>query len=358
MFTFLRQTVTAWLSCAPESPRPAARPRFRPRLEQLETREVPAALAPVALEPAVSFATAEVRSSAPVNSTYLLSTPAGKYEESLSHLWQIVKLTRNACQAPWLSLQFGSNEDAVALANEYKIRRLASAGGIFDDCMKARDLIERAVVKYERGMEVGGEAQEQLVAEGNALIRQAADLAYPAETRWYTLWYKLHGEGWQALARYDIEWVRQTFPTQWPNLRNYTILAPGTGIFTFQPESNKLLYTPGQYNCFAWSVGKTNHYFFPDNYASMHQFYRGQRFTGYRSAAPRLLNPRYYVNVAVYGHLNPETGRMVYTHAARQNPNGTWTSKLGELGLIGHGRVGDLAGGNWGGVVAYYWRRR
>ncbi len=63
------------------------------------------------------------------------------------------------------------------------------------------------------------------------------------------------------------------------NLKNYVVLGPGTGIFTFKPDNNKVLYTPGQYNCFAWSVGLTNNYFFPDNYADMHRFFAARRFT-------------------------------------------------------------------------------
>jgi len=42
---------------------------------------------------------------------------------------------------------------------------------------------------------------------------------------------------------------------------------------------------------------------------------------------------------------------MFYTHAARQLPNGLWTSKLGKAEDIEHDAPDDLAGGLYGEVV-------
>ncbi|MFO0925979.1 MAG: hypothetical protein U0736_02945 [Gemmataceae bacterium] len=356
LLSLLRRCAQACSNRAPHSRPASPRPQFRPRLEGLEAREVPAAVVPLAVQQA-SLA-AQVASAQPNAVASNAANPGAVYEESLKYLWQIVKLTRNACQAPYLAYEFGHNEDGFALANEHKIRRLASAGQIFDDCMQARKKIVEAVKFYELARSASGDTQKQLIQIANDFMAQASALAYPAEKRWYDLWNKYWGEGWKALARYDIDWVREHFPNAWPNLKNYVVLGPGTGIFTFKPDNNKLLYTPGQYNCFAWSVGLTNNYFFPDNYADMHRFFAARRFTAYASLTPRLLNPRLYQTVAVYGYPDPATGRMIYTHAARQEVTGKWTSKLGELGLIQHDTAQDIAGGNWGQVVRYYYRRR
>ena len=42
-----------------------------------------------------------------------------------------------------------------------------------------------------------------------------------------------------------------------------------------------------------------------------------------------------------------------YTHAARQLPNGKWTSKFCRLEDIEHDRPEDVAGGAYGEVVGY-----
>ena len=49
--------------------------------------------------------------------------------------------------------------------------------------------------------------------------------------------------------------------------------------------------------------------------------------------------------VALYG------SSLYYTHAARQLPNGKWTSKLGKGEDIEHDTPNDVAGGVYGEVV-------
>ncbi len=46
-----------------------------------------------------------------------------------------------------------------------------------------------------------------------------------------------------------------------------------------------------------------------------------------------------------------------YTHAARQLPDGQWTSKLGRAEDIEHGSPEDLAGGVYGEVIRIMKRR-
>jgi hypothetical protein len=54
-----------------------------------------------------------------------------------------------------------------------------------------------------------------------------------------------------------------------------------------------------------------------------------------------------YDKVAVYG------GTLFYTHAARQLPDGKWTSKLGRSEDIEHETPDDVAGGVYGEVHQY-----
>jgi hypothetical protein len=52
-----------------------------------------------------------------------------------------------------------------------------------------------------------------------------------------------------------------------------------------------------------------------------------------------------FEKVALFGY------SLYYTHAARQLPNGKWTSKLGKAEDIEHDIPDDVAGGVYGGVV-------
>ena len=56
--------------------------------------------------------------------------------------------------------------------------------------------------------------------------------------------------------------------------------------------------------------------------------------------------------VAIYGF------GFFYTHAARQLPNGKWTSKLGKAEDIEHDSPDDVAGGIYGEVVQFMRRPR
>ena len=52
-----------------------------------------------------------------------------------------------------------------------------------------------------------------------------------------------------------------------------------------------------------------------------------------------------FVKVALYG------SNLFYTHAARQLPNGKWTSKLGRGEDIEHDSPDDVAAGVYGAVL-------
>jgi hypothetical protein len=59
-----------------------------------------------------------------------------------------------------------------------------------------------------------------------------------------------------------------------------------------------------------------------------------------------------YEKVALYG------STLIYTHAARQLPNGKWTSKLGRSEDIEHDEPDVLAGGIYGEVHEFMRRPR
>ena len=58
-----------------------------------------------------------------------------------------------------------------------------------------------------------------------------------------------------------------------------------------------------------------------------------------------------FEKVALYG------SGMMYTHAARQLPNGQWTSKLGQLEDITHSTPEVIAGSDYGEVVKFMKRK-
>ncbi|MGH9280946.1 MAG: DUF7689 domain-containing protein [Acidimicrobiales bacterium] len=103
------------------------------------------------------------------------------------------------------------------------------------------------------------------------------------------------------------------------------------------------------YNCFAWAAGDTSHWwshqrFWPSGVTREHtlQAYQAAFETlGYSRCNTGDLEPG-YEKVVLYAN------RMGPQHAARQLPDGRWTSKLGEDIDIRHMSVHDVAGGLYG----------
>jgi hypothetical protein len=62
---------------------------------------------------------------------------------------------------------------------------------------------------------------------------------------------------------------------------------------------------------------------------------------------------RGYEKVAIFVDPNNEP-----THAARQLPNGMWTSKLGVWKDVEHAKLASIEGGDYGKVVKYLRRER
>jgi len=108
------------------------------------------------------------------------------------------------------------------------------------------------------------------------------------------------------------------------------------------------------YNCIAWAAGDMEHWWQPGIYwpipapAQDHGIgVLGEMFKalGYQDCELDMSIESGVDKVALYG------SSLYYTHAARQLPNGKWTSKLGKGEDIEHDTPNDVAGGVYGEVV-------
>ncbi len=112
------------------------------------------------------------------------------------------------------------------------------------------------------------------------------------------------------------------------------------------------------YNCLAWAAGRDDKWWEPAVGAGYYwppgapfdysiiaaiKVYEGLGF----SICPNSDHEDQFEKVAIYG----ETGD--YTHAARELPNGKWTSKLGRNQDIEHDNPEALVGGDYGQIVGF-----
>jgi hypothetical protein len=116
------------------------------------------------------------------------------------------------------------------------------------------------------------------------------------------------------------------------------------------------------YNCIAWAVGDTHHWWQPTIGGG---FY-------WPDAAPleptvdayRIALETQGFAVCISGDLEPGYEKVALfavggtdpTHAARQLPNGQWTSKLGQGIDIDHASPEDVGGGRYGEIVLFLMR--
>jgi len=115
-----------------------------------------------------------------------------------------------------------------------------------------------------------------------------------------------------------------------------------------------------RYNCISWSLGITDHWVNPETgpaYAPLSGTDRLYAKQGYYRehdlnwrAEPGL------EKVVVYASLNPDGTIHEVTHAAHEEPDGTFTSKLGRCPLIRHATPEALRGPSYGVPVAVYVR--
>jgi len=157
--------------------------------------------------------------------------------------------------------------------------------------------------------------------------------------------------------------------TGFPGLKDdFDVVAPATGHPDF-PET----HIPGvkRYNCIAWTLGIKDRFVWPAKATA-------DPTTGKRVPQPVAVNDfdaeyaaigltrRKFVDttlepgvkkVALFGKLN-DTGELVLTHGAKQEDDGTWTSKLGGEPLIRHRTAEAVSGPAYGNPVAVYAGRR
>jgi hypothetical protein len=116
------------------------------------------------------------------------------------------------------------------------------------------------------------------------------------------------------------------------------------------------------YNCIAWAAGATTDWWWPiddvrksfwpsgvPRETTLDAFTAAFRSLGYIAGADDGLEPG-FEKVALFADR-----AAVPTHAARQLPNGRWTSKLGQAEDIEHG-LRALEGDIYGSVVAIFRR--
>ncbi len=123
-----------------------------------------------------------------------------------------------------------------------------------------------------------------------------------------------------------------------------------------------------QYNCIAWAAGDDERWwwpiswlggkplggsFWPDGVGAetVESFKHAFETLGYEVCPDDVLE-RGFEKVAIYMNAAGSP-----THAARQLPDGSWTSKLGQSHDIGHPDAASITGNAYG-QVAIYMRRR
>ena len=122
------------------------------------------------------------------------------------------------------------------------------------------------------------------------------------------------------------------------------------------PQNHRVTSPPSiDYNCVAWSAEDTERWWQPGNYWPVQTpsddygfdvLARAFEALGYVPCDDYRLEPG-FEKVALYG------SSPYYTHAARQLPDGRWTSKLGRSEDIEHETPDDLAGGVYGEILQF-----
>lgn len=109
------------------------------------------------------------------------------------------------------------------------------------------------------------------------------------------------------------------------------------------------------YNCIAWAAGDTECWWQPGGFWPISSppgeyglWVLEQAFEklGFEQCADGRLEAG-FEKVALYG------STFEFTHAARQLPNGKWTSKLGKAEDIEHETPDDVAGGLYGQLIQF-----
>jgi hypothetical protein len=143
---------------------------------------------------------------------------------------------------------------------------------------------------------------------------------------------------------------------EWPVVEmNLTDLFPNLADENYEITSPRTI----RYNCIAWAARNTQRWWQPgvfwpiDSAREDHgvgNVVAAFNSLGYEECDDGTLDAG-FEKLAIYG------SAMMYTHAARQLPDGRWTSKLGQLEDITHTTPAVIEGGDYGDVVQYMRRR-
>jgi hypothetical protein len=125
--------------------------------------------------------------------------------------------------------------------------------------------------------------------------------------------------------------------------------------------------TSRAYNCIAWAAADTTRWWWPDpNYMyfwppNVPRETTIEAFVGVYEALGFVVCPNGdpeagFEKVALYGRMM--LGMFEPTHAARQLPDGTWTSKLGPCEDVNHATVSDVNGPAYGVAVRFLKRSK
>lgn len=128
-------------------------------------------------------------------------------------------------------------------------------------------------------------------------------------------------------------------------------------LFPKLTKSNHRVTSPPDtdYNCIAWAAGDLRNWWQPGDYwpkeiplgaGTPEELESAFEEIGYRPCADASLESG-FTKIALY------SDGEYYTHAARQLPNGNWTSKLGYEEDIEHNEPADVAGGYYGEVFRF-----
>lgn len=128
-------------------------------------------------------------------------------------------------------------------------------------------------------------------------------------------------------------------------------------LFPNLTESNHELTSERtiKYNCIAWAAQSTEHWWQPGGHwptpSSRDDVGVGDLVIAFKSLGyfecPNGDQEVGFQKIAIYG------SGFMYTHVARQLPDGKWTSKLGQLEDITHSTPEALAGSDYGDVVQF-----
>jgi hypothetical protein len=121
-----------------------------------------------------------------------------------------------------------------------------------------------------------------------------------------------------------------------------------------------------RYNCVAWAAGNDTRWWWPDAHntgywppkvpreETIEAFIRAYGTLGYVECNDATLEPG-YEKIAIYA--THSMGVHSPTHAAKQLPDGRWTSKLGVCEDITHTAVDCLVGPRYGAPICYLKRK-